>query len=69
MEQLTIMYYGLEFTVWGYYTPSIGYPYELEKAQFDVKEIYSGNENIIEVLKDYVVEDLNNKALESILNR
>ena len=72
MEQLTIMYDGIEFTVWGYYYKgSLGKDYfePNEPAEFDIREVYNGNDNIMDLLQEYVVNGLSYLALESILNR
>lgn len=72
MEQLEITYNEMTFTVWGYYTKEC-YTDSMqpdEPAEFDVREIYKGdNDNIIALLNENIVESLNEKALELILNR
>lgn len=73
MEQLTIIYDGMEFTVWGYYTKGENYGSRIDPPElpsFDIQEVYKGdNDNIIEILTENTIEALNELAIESILNR
>lgn len=72
MEQLTINYECLNFTVWGYYTKEhrpISYYERPEDADFDIKEVYLSDDNIIELLKEYVVDKLEELALEQLKNK
>jgi hypothetical protein len=72
MEQLTISYEGLDFTVWGYYTKEYrptSYYERPEEADFDIREVYLSDDNIIELLKEYVVDKLQELALEQLKNK
>jgi hypothetical protein len=72
MEQLTISYERLEFTVWGYYTKEhrpTSYYERPEEAEFDIREVYLSDDNIIELLKEYVVDNLQKLALEKLNNK
>jgi len=72
MEQLTISYEGLDFTVWGYYTKEhrpTSYYERPEEAEFDIREVYLSNDNIIELLKENVVDQLQELALEQLTQK
>jgi hypothetical protein len=72
MEQLTISYEGLDFTVWGYYTKEyrpVSYYERPEEAEFDIREVYLSNDNIIEFLKESIVDELQELALEKLNNK
>jgi hypothetical protein len=72
MEQLTISYEGLDFTVWGYYTKEhrpTSYYERPEEADFDIREVYLSNDNIIELLKENIVDQLQELALEQLDNK
>jgi hypothetical protein len=72
MEQLTISYEGLHFTVWGYYTKEYrpeSYYERPEDSDFDIREVYLSNDNIIEFLKESIVDILQELALEQLDNK
>jgi hypothetical protein len=72
MEQLTISYEGLDFTIWGYYTKEhrpVSYYERPEEAEFDIREVYLSNDNIIEFLKEEIVDILQELALEQLDNK
>jgi hypothetical protein len=72
MEQLTISYEGLDFTVWGYYTKEhrpVSYYERPEEAEFDIREVYLSNDNIIEFFKESIVNILQELALEQLTQK
>jgi hypothetical protein len=72
MEQFTINYEGLDFTVWGYYTKEhrpVSYYERPEEAEFDIREVYLSNDNIIEFLKESIVDILQELALEQLTQK
>jgi hypothetical protein len=72
MEQLTITYESLDFTVWGYYTKEyrpVSYYERPEDSDFDIREVYLSNDNIIELLKENIVDILQELALEQLNNK
>jgi hypothetical protein len=72
MEQLTISYERLDFTVWGYYTKEhrpTSYYERPEEAEFDIREVYLSNDNIIEFLKESIVDILQELALKQLTQK
>lgn len=62
MEQLEIDYFGIKLCLWGYHYQKT----DEETASFDIREIYNGDDNIIELLRENIVSDLEQKALEQL---